>query len=227
MAALADQRAAAARLPALVDRGVGARMALLADHAEDRSARRRQEAPRLLDGGRVHPVLPVAEPHAGGAAGAHDLVRRGERALEHRQARSAGVAEEAGEGLLDDDVLARRRRFHRHRGVQMRRHAQVDHVDLGIVEDGAEVRHDGGRAGLRGERAGALGAHRGHRAQVDRHPVHVPVALRVEPGDEARPHDSHPHPRPLALRHARLLQAARSRPIIDDAIRPWQGPGRR
>jgi hypothetical protein len=115
-------------------------MALLANDAEDRSARRRQEPPRFLDGWRVHPVLRVAEPHAGGAAGADDLVRRRERALEHRQARGAGAAEEAGEGLLDDDVLARRRRFHRHRGMQMRRHAQVDHVDFGIVEDGAEVR---------------------------------------------------------------------------------------
>ena len=161
----------------------------------------------------------VAEPHAGGATGADDLVGRGERALEHRHARRPGVAEEAGEGLLDDDVLARARRLHRHRRMQMRRHAEVDHVDFGIVEDGVEITGDGGRRRPRRRRRGrARGAPRSLR-EGRPPPRGRAGTLRVEAGDEPRAHDSHPYSRLLASRHAPLP----SRPMIDEAIRRWQG----
>ena len=79
MAALAEQGAAAARHPALVHRRMGAGVALLADQAEDRAARRREEPARLLDRRRVHPVLGVAETDPGFAAGV-DAARRRRRA---------------------------------------------------------------------------------------------------------------------------------------------------
>jgi hypothetical protein len=76
-----------------------------------------------------------------------------------------GRREEAGEGLLDDDVLpaaaastAMRHAMRRHAGRRRR---------LG-VEDGAKSVT---AAPASAANAGALGTHRGHRAQVDRHPV--------------------------------------------------------
>ena len=209
MAALAEERAAAAGLPALVDRRMGAGMALLADEAEDRPAGGCEQAARLLDRRGIDPVLGVAQAHPGIATRPEHAVRRRQRLPPHLGARRGRGAEEAGEGLLHDHVLAGPGGLHRQRRVEMVRHAQVHHVHRGIGEDRPGVGGRAARAELGGEGGRSLGPGGRHPGELHLHAVDLPVRLDMEAGHEARADHPHSHARDLVCWHQRSSRGSR------------------
>ncbi len=146
-------------------------------------------------GGRVDPVLRVAEPHPRRGGGGQHLVGAGQRARQHLLARGVGRAEEPGERLLHDHVLARAGRLDRHRRVEMGRHAEIHQVHLRVGEHRGEIGDRARHPELPRVGPGPLGPRRGHARELDVHPAHVPVRLAVDVRHEARAHDAHPHSR--------------------------------
>ena len=209
MAALAEEGAATGRQPALVRRGMRSRVALLSDETQNGAAPRREQPARLLDRRRIHPVLGVAEAHARRAAGVDQLVGRRKGCPEHLGTRRRRITEEPGERLLDDDVLPRPRGVERERGVDGVRDAEIQDVDLGVVQDPLDVAGHGSHAELLGERARPLRPAPRHPSQVDVDPSDVPVGLGVDTGHKPGPHQAYMNSRPV-LRHSLPLSHRRA-----------------
>ena len=147
MAALADQRAAAAHRPLRRVRGVRAAVALLGLDEQHLVARRAQDLRRLGHGRRIDPVLGVAEQFAARADGGAGGVHLRQHALAHHQLRHlradrlsvTRLAEIAGERLLADHVLARAHTADDHLRVHRGRGADIDDVDVRVVQQRAPV----------------------------------------------------------------------------------------
>src|SRR5262245_34442242 len=105
MAPLAHQRSAARMSPDPVQRRRRTAVPLATVHPEDLGFVLLDDLALLLHGGRVDPVLRIAEDHATPARGLHDAIGAGEGVSEQRLL-AALRAEGAGKWLLDEDVLS-------------------------------------------------------------------------------------------------------------------------
>jgi len=192
MASLADERAAAARLPALVDGRVRAAVAFLADDPKNGPARGGEQAPRPLDGRGVDSVLRVAEPDPGLLAGGNDLVAGCQGAAEHLGPRGCGRGEAARERLLDDHVLAGPGRFDGEGRVERRRHAEVDHVHVARGEHLLGAGRDRADAELLGEPRGPLRPHCRDPRERHVHTADLMIGLSVQPRGESGADETNP-----------------------------------
>jgi hypothetical protein len=82
------------------------------------------------------------------------------------------------------------------------RHAEVQDVHVGVVQDPPHVVRHAPDAELLGEGPRALRPERRHPAEIDVDAPDVAVGLGVDPGDEPRPGQTDTHPGSLLRHHS-------------------------
>src|SRR5437660_1417029 len=100
-------------------------------------------------------------------------------------AKVADVLECTRQRFLHGHVLAGFRGADREWSVQMVGDAQVDQIDVCIVQDRIEVRYGAGDPEFIGECRAAFGATRAHRVQADRRRSKASVTVGVDASDES------------------------------------------
>src|SRR5262245_46418893 len=117
-------------------------MTLLCPELEDRPAARLEQPTKLGDGWCVDEVLRIAEDDTGAGDRFEHGVGVGERGREHLLARLGRLAKGAGQGLLDDYVLAGSRGGDRDLVVAVGRRADVYDVDVGRLDQRPVIGED-------------------------------------------------------------------------------------
>jgi hypothetical protein len=142
MASHADQRAASRHRPQRGVCGMRSAVAFLRLHEEDLVMRGLEDFDGFRQRRCVHPILGIHEELAAFVDGRAELFHLGHDALEHQRfahlladrRRVVRTAEIAGKRLFADDVLSRAHGVDDHLRVQIRRRANIDHVDCRIGE---------------------------------------------------------------------------------------------
>ena len=200
MASHADQRAASRHRPKRGVCGMRSAMAFLGLHKEDLVPRGLEDFGRFRQRRRVHPILGIHEELAAFVDGRAELFHLGHDALEHHRfahlfadrRRVVRTAEIAGKRLLADDVFPRPHGVDDHLRVQIRRRANIDHVDCRIGEKRTIVAMRLRDFVLLGEYLDLI-APRHDRGDLSVDAIDALIGMHMQFGDEAAADETDPY----------------------------------
>src|SRR5262249_23799456 len=147
------------------------------------------QPPQLRDRRSIDEARRVAQGHAGLRDGLEDEVGVGERGRQHRLPGLGSRAEGAGQGLLDNDVLAGLRRRDSDEVMAVGRGAVIDHVHVGRGDERPVVGEHTRDRVAPGEFLGLAARAGADRRELDPGPAERPVVRRVKLRREPRADD--------------------------------------